>query len=230
MGGRKKTLLIDLGLITYEEARRIQVSLVSARQTGTIQTDIFLFLEHPPVITLGRRGGKENLIVSEAFLEQQKVPIIVSERGGDITYHGPGQLVVYGIFNLSQNRMDVPGFIFALEESMMAVTRTYGLEAERLQYNRGVFLFGAKIGSVGIALKNGVTFHGMALNVNLDLWPFSWINPCGLQGVRMTSIQNEINKRVPMDEVKRRARKALENQLMLSFDEKDRSFLESAFD
>lgn len=229
MGVRKGALAVDLGLIGYEEARQLQLALVSARQTGRLQMDIFLFLEHLPVMTLGKRGGRENLIVSEAFLDQRKIPLILSERGGEITYHGPGQLVVYGILDLTQNRMDVPGFVFALEESMIRSLAAYGLTGERLPVNRGVFLSGAKIGSVGIGLKNSVTFHGMALNVTLDLAPFSWINPCGLRGVKITSIQNEISGRVHMIEVKAMVRKALEDLFALSFEDQGRSCIEKAF-
>lgn len=228
MPKRQTVFYADLGLIDYGEAHGLQLGLVSARQTGRISKDLFLFLEHPPVMTLGKRGGRENLMVSDTFLEQRNIPIIPTERGGDITYHGPGQLIVYGICDLHQQKRDVPGFVSVLEEAMIRTLEAYGIKGERLSINRGVFVSHGKIGSVGIGLKNGVTFHGMALNVTLDLEPFSWINPCGLKGMRMTSIQNETQLAVDMADVKKRMRRSLEDLLALSFEERGRSFLEAA--
>jgi lipoate-protein ligase B len=199
--GNKLCYSLDLGLIDYQEAWTLQQHLVTARLENQIDRDVLLFLEHPPVFTLGRRGGLENLLVSEAFLEDKGVPVVQIERGGFITYHAPGQAVVYPIVDLHARRIGVKDFVAAMEESMIQTAGFWGVTAELNSLNSGVWVGPNKMGSIGIALRKGISFHGLALNVNLDLTPFSWVEPCGLEGVAMTSMRNELDRELPMKEV-----------------------------
>jgi lipoate-protein ligase B len=194
---------LELDRLDYTEALALQHRLVSARKTGALDRNVVMLLEHPPVYTLGRRGGRENLRVSEAFLERSGIRVIQVERGGNITYHGPGQLVAYPIFDLDAARLSVTDYVFNLETVMLRTARQWGVAADRNDANRGIWVGPNKMGSIGIAIHRGVTYHGLALNVNPSLEPFSWINPCGLQGVGVTSMQQEAARIVNMAEVRR---------------------------
>jgi lipoate-protein ligase B len=198
----KRWLCIDIPAMGYGEAWNLQGRLVAARKDKTIDTDVILFLEHPPVFTLGNRGGLNNLTVSESFLEKAGIPVIQVERGGDITFHGPGQLVVYPIIDLRGARLTVVDYIENLEQVMIRAAADWGINAVRHPMNRGVWVGNNKLGSVGIAIRRGIAFHGMALNVNLSLKPFGWINPCGLQATRMTSMEQELSRKVLMNQVR----------------------------
>ncbi len=187
----------------YAEARSLQHSLVEARRENRLPQDLLLLLEHPPTFTLGRRGGTENLTVPESFLLERGIPLIQAERGGDITFHGPGQLVGYPVMDLASARLSVTALVEALEEVMIRTAAARGLRAERNRLNRGVWAGGKKLGSVGIAIRHGISYHGFALNVNPDLTPFGWINPCGLRGVQMTSLEAALSLPVPMAAVQR---------------------------
>jgi len=194
---------VDLGVIPYIDAWDLQLRLVAARSQGRLSADVLLFLEHPPVFTLGRRGGRENLLVSEAWLGQSGIAVVQIERGGNITYHGPGQLVVYPIVHLPSVGLGVVDLVDRLEDVMIRTGADWGVPAGRNPLNRGAWVGMKKIGSIGIAVRRGVSFHGLALNVNLDLKPFGWIQPCGLEGVGVTSIQAEAGKPVDIADVKR---------------------------
>ena len=196
---------LDLGLIDYRQARDLQLCLVEAMKDRPVARDVILALEHPPVFTLGRRGGLNNLKVSEQFLKSRGVPVIHVERGGDITYHGPGQLVIYPIVNLKEAGFSVVGFVEALEEIMIRTLGDWGIQAERNSLNRGVWVGMSKIGSVGISVRRSISFHGFALNVNTDLDPFTWIHPCGLQGVTVTSMNRILGQEIPLARVKESA-------------------------
>jgi lipoate-protein ligase B len=185
-----------------------------------LNLDVFLFLEHPAVFTLGRRGGLENLLVSEEFLNNAGVPVVQVERGGFITYHGPGQIVVYPIINLHARRIGVKDFVAAMEEAMLRTAAAWDIAAARNPLNSGIWAGKNKMGSIGIALRKGVSFHGLALNVNLDLTPFSWIQPCGLQGVGMTSMQAELGRQLPIDDVRSRLKKELQTVLGLQLEDR----------
>ncbi len=184
--------IIDLNLIDYLEAFKIQKKYVAGKINGLIAQDIILLLEHPSVFTLGKRGGRENLVVSETFLESRNIAIVQTERGGNITYHGPGQLVLYPVIDLGKQRIGVSDFVHMLEEIMIKTASDFGVIAERNPLNHGIWVENSKIGSIGLSVKRGVCFHGLALNVSLDLTPFSWINPCGMAGVAMTSLKKEL--------------------------------------
>jgi lipoate-protein ligase B len=202
---------VDLGLMDYRKAWKLQGELVSARLNKHMDTDVVLFLEHPAVFTLGRRGGLDHLLVPEAFVKKSGIAIVHVERGGDITFHGPGQLVVYPIMDLEKRRIGVVDFVSDLEEVMLRTAATWGIAAQRNPANRGIWVGAKKLGSIGIAMRKGISFHGLALNVNIDLTPFEWIQPCGLQGVCMTSLQLELGKTLQMDAVRQTVKDQLES-------------------
>ncbi|RPI72261.1 MAG: lipoyl(octanoyl) transferase LipB [Desulfobacteraceae bacterium] len=197
--------ILDLGLIDYTAAHDLQLKIVAAKKTGCLRPNVFLLLEHPPVFTLGRRGGKDHLKVPERFLSTRNIPLVHIERGGDITYHGPGQLIIYPILNLKNGPWRVVAFVEALEELMIRIARDWGVQAGRNAINRGVWVGKNKLGSLGIAVQRSIAFHGLALNVNTDLEPFQWIDPCGLTGVAVTSLQKLIGQAVDMQTVRKQA-------------------------
>ncbi|MFH1154649.1 MAG: lipoyl(octanoyl) transferase LipB [Pseudomonadota bacterium] len=184
-------MTVDLGIAAYVRVFDLQQQIVAAKIKDPELPDIVLVLEHPPVFTLGKRGGKDNLVVSEPWLSSRGIEIVQTQRGGNITYHGPGQLVMYPILDLNRSRTGVADFVNTLEETMILACRQFKVPAIRNSLNHGIWVGSAKIGSIGLTIKKGISFHGMALNVAMDLEPFSWINPCGLRGVRMTSVARE---------------------------------------
>ncbi|MBU1566245.1 MAG: lipoyl(octanoyl) transferase LipB [Proteobacteria bacterium] len=200
----KKTAagIVDLGLIDYAAAYSLQLALVERRRSGSPTDDLLLITEHPSTFTLGRRGGLDNLMVTEEFLAARQIPLVHIERGGNITYHGPGQLVLYPILHLRQAGLSVAEYVSGLEEVMICLAAASGVVADRDPRNHGVWVGDRKLGSVGIAIRHGIAFHGLALNVNLELTPFSWVNPCGLSGVRMTTLSQECGREVALDQVK----------------------------
>lgn len=195
-------ICFDLPILEYNEALTLQRELVAARGSGNIDQDMVLLLEHPPVFTLGRRGGIENLRVSDSFLKKLNIPIIQIERGGNITFHGPGQLVVYPIVDLKKAKLHVLDYVKKLEEVMIRVSADWGIEVERNSANRGIWINNNKLGSVGISVHRDICFHGFSLNANVSLKPFEWIHPCGLFDVGVTSMEQELSKKVSMDGVR----------------------------
>lgn len=177
----------DLEWVPYGEALELQYRLADEVRAGE-RPDTVLFLEHTPVFTLGKRGGRENLTVSDDFLAARDVAVVETERGGNITYHGPGQLVVYPIISLKATGLGVADYVERLEEVMLRTAADWGVQAERNAKNRGVWIGNNKLGSIGIAVKRGIALHGLALNVTTDLTPFDWINPCGLTDVGIISL------------------------------------------
>jgi len=206
----KKWRCIELPATEYREAWSLQSNLVAARKDKSIETDVVLLLEHPPVFTIGNNGGLKNLTVSKKSLEKAGIPLIRVERGGDITFHGPGQLVMYPIVDLRTARLSVLDYIEKLEEVMIKAAQDWGIRAQRNSANRGVWIGKNKLGSVGIAIRRGISFHGMALNVNLSLEPFGWINPCGFQEIEMTSMERVLSRGVSMNRVREAVKLHLE--------------------
>lgn len=195
---------LDLQLTDYKICYDLQQEAVAQRISAELDDDLFLITEHSPVYTLGKRGGAQHFHVPETFLAQKGIDVVHIERGGEVTYHGPNQLVLYPIFHLRQKKMRVADYVWHLEEIMIRICAHFGLQAVRNCKNPGVWTEDgrAKIGSIGIAIRHGVSFHGLALNVCPDLEPFSWISPCGLSGVVGSSMEKEINSEVSMVEVK----------------------------
>ena len=199
---KRRWLAIDLPLTNYGQAQALQERCVAAKTDGRLSEDLMFLLEHPAVFTLGRNGGRENLMVSDAHLASAGVGLMPSQRGGNITYHGPGQIVGYPVIDLQRARMGVGDYVTALEDLMLSVAQAWGVAADRDDRNRGIWVDGAKAGSIGLCLRHGMAFHGFALNVSNDLTPFQWINPCGLAGVRMTSLEQVLDREIPMDELR----------------------------
>lgn len=193
---------VDLGLQPYTKVHALQVTLAAARHRGMLDQDLFLCVEHPAVFTLGRHASRGHLGVSESFLAERGIEVVEIERGGEITFHGPGQLVLYPILSLKQRHLRVGDYVCLLEELMLRLAADCGVAASRDPRNHGIWVGNSKLGSIGIAIRHGVAFHGLALNVTLDLTPFSWINPCGLTGVGMTSLLREGATDCSMERVK----------------------------
>ena len=198
---KRSAVFMDLGLLEYSRALDLQIQTLQSKIDQTITEDRIFFVEHPSVFTLGKRGGEENLVVSRDFLTPKSVDIVQTDRGGNITYHGPGQAVMYPIVDLEKNKIGVKDFVHGLEEIMKLTAMEFNIDTDRNKRNHGVWVGNSKIGSVGISIKRGISFHGLAMNINPDLEPFSWINPCGLTNVSMTSIEKEIKSSADTDDL-----------------------------
>ena len=190
-----------LHLVTYENGLKLQQKLVELRQSDTIP-DQLLLLEHPPVITLGRGGKVENLLAPAETLQANGVRFFETTRGGDITYHGPGQIVGYPILHLGEGNRDVRKYVWKLEEVLIRTVADYGITAERVDGRRGIWVGSNKIAAIGVRIARWVTSHGWALNVSTNLDHFRLITPCGLHGTGVTSIERETGVRVPLVEVR----------------------------
>jgi len=181
----------NLNTLEYQKALDLQIQTLNAKIVTPSLPDQLFWVEHPRVFTLGRRGGRENIIVSQDFLRSQGIEVVQTDRGGNITFHGPGQAVLYPVMDLSRAKIGAADFVHGLEEIMRQTVLAFGISAVRDPENHGLWVGGKKIGSVGISIKRGISIHGLALNVCPDLTPFSWINPCGLENVAMTSLAME---------------------------------------
>ncbi len=199
----RKGYIIDLGLTDYAKALDLQHHLWSKRVKDEVP-DLLLILEHPHVVTLGRRGERSSLLISTDVLEAMKIPIFHTERGGDVTYHGPGQMVVYPILDLREYGYHLIRYIGQLEEVILRVLKDFGIEGKRDPLNRGVWVNEEKIASVGVAIKQWVSFHGLSLNYETNLKYFELINPCGLEGKKMTTIAKILGQRISRDELTQR--------------------------
>ena len=179
------------GQVRYGESREFQKRLEAARQNGAIP-DVLLLLEHPPVYTKGRRSTADELPMGEDWYRMQGIEVTDTDRGGRVTYHGPGQLVGYPIVDLRAYGDDVHEYIRRMERVMIASLGEWGVEAGCIEGQTGVWVGDRKIGSIGVHVDRGVTTHGFAINVNNDLQPFEWIVPCGIEACRMTSLTREL--------------------------------------
>ncbi|HYI13547.1 MAG TPA: lipoyl(octanoyl) transferase LipB [Thermoanaerobaculia bacterium] len=197
----RKCALHRLHLVTYENGMKLQQKLVEMRQKDALE-DQLLLLEHPPVITLGRGGKIENLLASEQLLRTHGVRFFETTRGGDITYHGPGQIVGYPILHLGEGNRDVRKYVWKLEEVLIRTVAAYGITAERVDGKRGIWVGANKIAAIGVRIARWVTSHGWALNVSTNLDHFRLITPCGLHGTGVTSIERETGRSVPLAEVR----------------------------
>ncbi len=187
----------DLGRRPYREVLDLQRDLCRQRAAGELAEDLLLLVEHEPVVTLGRGTRPGSLPISPAELERRGVPVVEVERGGDVTYHGPGQLVGYPILDLRGHRQDLHWYLRTLEDGLSAALGILGVEAGRRPGLTGVWTAGRKIASIGIHVKQWVTFHGFALNVTTDLSLFDLIVPCGIEDVVMTSVAEELLRSDP---------------------------------
>jgi len=187
-------------MITYEEAFSLQNRLVEARGKGAVE-DILLLLQHPSVITVGRSGKVQNILTPQTILDEKKIKVISTDRGGDVTYHGPGQLVAYPILSLRSYGLSVAAYVWNLEEVVIRVLARYGISGQRVEKLRGVWAGKEKICSLGVHLSRWISKHGLALNVNTDLEPFGLINPCGIADCRVTSMARILGGSLSMKEV-----------------------------
>ncbi len=195
--GAMSTLVFkDLGAMDYSASLSLQEGLIESKRQENFP-DILLFVEHPHVITIGRGGNELNV------LQPGAVPVFRTSRGGDVTYHGPGQMVVYPIVDLrSKLRKDVHRYLRYLEMATIRTLESFGIGAERNPPWTGIWIGRKKIASIGVAVRRGITYHGLALNVTTDLSYFGRIIPCGLEWAEMTSMQRELSRDLPMNRVK----------------------------
>ncbi len=200
----RNCLTVELGLIGYAEAWTLQKRIVAARKQDAIP-DVLLCCEHPHVITLGRNGKRENLLASDSVLRQRGVEFHASNRGGDITYHGPGQIVGYPILNLAAIKRDVGWYVRMLEEAMIRTTAEFGVAAERVPGKTGIWVKAGrseeKLGAIGVHISRWVTSHGFAYNHSTDLRFFDLIVPCGIADSRATSLEKLLNRSIAKREV-----------------------------
>lgn len=186
--------ILKLGICEYEEALNIQFDLLKKRQNGEIE-DTLILVEHSPVITMGRRTNEGNILVCEEVLNKNGVNLFESNRGGDVTYHGPGQIVGYPIFKLKDSHMSIREFVLNIEETFIKLLKEeYSINAHRNLEHTGVWVGNDKIVAIGLAVKRGVTMHGFAFNVNTNLDHFKLIVPCGIQDKGVTSVKNITGK------------------------------------
>jgi len=224
----KDCLNIDLGLISYAEAYALQQRVVAARKAGAIE-DVLLFCEHPHVITQGRNGKREHLLVSEHVLRQKGVEFYETSRGGDITYHGPGQIVGYPILNLGAIRRDVVWYVRMLEEAMIRATAELGIAAERVLGKTGIWVRAGnteeKLAAIGVHISRWVTSHGFAYNVSTDLRNFDLIVPCGIADRKTTSLEKLLGRNIEQTDVASKIAKHLGELLGLEIKEFSRNEL-----
>jgi len=203
-----KILIEDWSLIPFREAWSRQEAYVRDIQKG-VRPSTLILCEHPPVLTIGREGGEQNVKIDPSLLASQGIEMIPINRGGDITAHNPGQLIGYPLFNLSEFREDLHWFLRSIEDIIMQVLEEYGIASGRVEGKTGVWIEEErKICAIGLHCSRWVTSHGFALNVNNDLSIFDWIIPCGIPDKDVTSIHRELGKSIDMEDLKEKCRKA----------------------
>lgn len=216
----------DLGLLPYAEALAFQRDLARRRQAGQVP-DTLLLCQHPPVITLGRASRPEHLLASREVLARRGVQVVAIERGGDVTYHGPGQLVGYPVLDLRRYGRDLHRYLRALEETLVRTAAAFGVPARRVPGRTGAWVGDRKLASIGIHVSRWVTWHGFALNVTGEsLAGFDLIVPCGLDGVRMTALEAEAARGVTVRRAAETAARILPSALLASALHPDRRSLE----
>lgn len=206
--------VIDLGVTDFLEAYEFQLSLVKEVASGD-REDTLLLTEHKPVITIGRKGSEKNILRTREFLSSRGINIVNADRGGDVTYHGPGQIIAYPVFRLQGEGRDIHNFLHFLEEAGTYFLMQYGLIARERPGLRGLWIEDRKIGSIGIGVRKWVTYHGLAINVDLDLMPFSFIRPCGLRDA-ITSLKKEIPRGLDISDAKDKLAQAFKEISLLA--------------
>jgi len=192
--------------VGYHEAHAMQKRAVSELQSGKGR-EVLIVLSHPPTVTIGRKGDRSNVLAPDGVLKEKGIGLVRTERGGDVTFHGPGQLVVYPVLNLGARRLSPPGHVYNLEEAIMQTTRRAGMVAVRVDGIRGVYVPAGseerflKLGAVGVAVERGICYHGLALNVRVEPGDFNVIVPCGLRDFGVTSMHLCAPSSISMDGV-----------------------------
>ena len=200
----KEIFRLDLGLVPFQQAWDLQKWLVDQKKTDPLFPEFLILLEHPPVLTLGRWGKTENVLIDPDRLRRLGIDLVRCERGGQVTYHGPGQLIGYPVLNLKSLHLGIREYVFLLEEVLIGLLAGYDLTAARKAGYPGVWVDQEKIASLGLSVQEGIAFHGFALNYGVDLEPFHWIVPCGLSGVQMTSMERLKGKPIESQGLRRR--------------------------
>ncbi len=195
----RQCIVVDLGLMDFHEARSKQKE--AADSPDRAESDALYLVEHTPVITIGRSGDRQNLLVGEEELRLRGIELIETDRGGDVTYHGPGQLVAYPILNLNEHRRDIGWYLRSLEEVVLRTLDDIGIQARRIREYTGVWVEDKKIAAIGIGVRRWITFHGVALNIDPCLDHFALITPCGIQDKGVTSIRVVLGHDLPKEEV-----------------------------
>ena len=233
----REIILQDLGHRSYKQIWDYQEELlqqkIKAKQSNKSEPDYLLFVEHNPVYTLGKNGKEKNLLINQKSLEEKGIEFYHINRGGDITFHGPHQLVGYPILDLDNYKTDLGWYLRSLEEVIILTIGEYGLKGERSSGETGVWLDASvkgrerKICAMGIRCSRWVTMHGFALNVNVDLNYFNFITPCGIQNKQVTSLEKELGQKLSMDEVKKKVVSNFETvfEARISFLNKQEHFL-----
>ncbi|MFH0913257.1 MAG: lipoyl(octanoyl) transferase LipB [Candidatus Omnitrophota bacterium] len=206
--------ILDLGLVDFKKAWFFQKEVLKAVRHGYLPAALII-CRHYPVITLGRSARKESILVSMDELKQKRIHFHEIERGGDVTYHGPGQLIVYPIFNLAYLKKDIHLFLRQLEETVMGFFLGFGISASQRPGLTGVWMGRKKIASIGIAIKNWVTFHGISINIKRnDLDNFCFIKPCGME-IEMTSLETILDKDIAIDQIKENLVNSFQNTFFM---------------
>ncbi len=193
----------QLGQIAYDDAYHLQQKLLYERLNNRIE-DTLLLLEHPPTITVGKSGKLENVLASPAQLAEEGVSLVFTDRGGDVTYHGPGQIVGYPIFDLRERGRDAHQYLHNLEEVLIRTLNDFAISSGRDSGHAGVWVKDEEIAAIGLSIRKWVAMHGFALNVNTDLARFSLINPCGFTNRKATSMAHLLGQEIPMEAVRER--------------------------
>jgi len=202
--------IFDLGLVDFSESWQFQKEVFSRVKDNTFDSAL-VFCQHNPVITLGRNSSKDNILAKEEELENKGIKLFEVERGGDVTYHGPGQLTVYPIFNLNLLKKDLNWFLRSLEEVVLGLLADFGIEAERRPGLTGVWVQGKKLASIGIAVKNWITYHGLTVNIKEDdLANFSLIRPCGMD-IMMTSLESVLGRSIESSQIKETLKRRIQD-------------------
>lgn len=196
-------MIIDLGLVDYEKSYSLQKELVGKVKSSLIE-DSLIVVEHLPVFTIGRTGKKENLLAGEEALKNANIKFLNVDRGGDITFHGPGQIVLYPIIDLKKRGRNLHRYLRDLEWVAITFLKEYGVFGERMEGRTGVWVGNKKIAFIGIAAADWVTYHGLSVNIDVELEYFSMIRPCGLKDVEITSLNEILNRDIDMVDAKER--------------------------
>jgi len=212
--------IMNLENVPYDEAFFLQKKIQQECIEG-IREDTLILLEHPPVFTIGRKGGEGNLLVSKEKLKQLGIELFYTNRGGDITYHGPGQIVIYPILNLNSYGRDIHRYVRNLEETIIHVLAGYSISAGRKEKYTGVWVKNEKIAAIGVAIKKWVTLHGAAFNIQPNLNHFKMIKPCGITEYGVTSLERLIDRKTPMEEIRGKITKSFAKVFGIEIKEKN---------
>lgn len=199
----KKLEILNLGKMKYQKAYEIQLEMIKKRAADEI-LDTLILVEHPPVFTIGSSGTEEHISVSREFLESSGIEVFETNRGGDITYHGPGQIVAYPILNLKEHKQDLHWLLRQYEEVTIRLLEEYDIKARRIEGLTGVWVGDEKITAIGVGVRRWVSYHGFAFNVNPNLEHFSYIIPCGIRDKGVTSLSKLLGKEMDMDQMRKK--------------------------